>query len=108
MEENNSQNLKMQKVVKEIVEKYNLETSIESRYIDLVSEVGEVGKEILKSNDYGKKEFLKTDNMELEIGDALFSLICISNSLNIDIDKVLNDSIKKYEKRFEEKGNISS
>lgn len=108
MEENNSQNLKMQRLVKEIVERYNLETSIESRYIDLVSEVGEVGKEILKSNDYGKKEFLKTDNMELEIGDALFSLICISNSLNIDIDKVLNDSIKKYEKRFEEKGNISS
>lgn len=108
MEENNSQNLKMQRLVKEIVEKYNLETSIESRYIDLVSEVGEVGKEILKSNDYGKKEFLKTDNMELEIGDALFSLICISNSLNIDIDKALNDSIKKYEKRFEEKGNISS
>ena len=108
MKENNSQNLKMQEVVKEIVEKYNLETSIELRYIDLVSEIGEVGKEILKSNNYGKKEFLKTDNIELEIGDALFSLICISNSLNIDIYKALNDSIKKYEKRFEEKGNISS
>lgn len=108
MKENNNENLKMQEVVKEIVDKYNLETSIESRYIDLVSEVGEVGKEILKSNDYGKKEFSKTDNMELEIGDALFSLICISNSLNIDIDKALNNSIKKYEKRFDEKGKISS
>lgn len=108
MKENNNENFKMQEEVKKIVKKYNLETSIESRYIDLVSEVGEVGKEILKGNNYGKKEFLKTENMELEIGDALFSLICISNSLNIDIDKALNDSIKKYEKRFEEKGEISS
>ncbi len=98
----------MQNNIKEFTEKYNLEISQELRYIDLVSEVGELGKEILKSTDYGTKENIKTDNLESEIGDTLFSLICIANTNNIDLEKVLTDVLGKYTKRFEEKGTIGS
>lgn len=99
---------KMQNVVLELVKKYNLETTIELRYIDLVSEVGELGKEILKGNNYGKEKFKKTDNIESEIGDVLFSLSCIANTLNINLEKVLNDVLKKYTDRFDKKGHIGS
>ena len=44
----------IQKKVNNMIKKYDLNNSIEMRFIDLVSEVGELGKEILKSNDYGK------------------------------------------------------
>lgn len=98
----------MQEKVNELIKKYNLESSTEIRYIDLVSEVGELGKEILKGNDYGNKEFVATDNLESEIGDTLFSLICVANGLNIDLNVALENVLKKYEDRFSTKGNIGS
>ena len=98
----------IQEKVNEMVKKYDLDTSVEIRYIDLVSEIGELGKEILKGNDYGKKEFSKTDNLESEMGDVLFSLICIANELNMDLKVALDGVIEKYNFRFAEKGNISS
>ena len=98
----------MQKQVKEMVKKYNLEISPELRYIDLTSEIGELGKEILKATQYGKEEFNITDNTGSEIGDVLFSTICIANTLDIDIEQALNGVIKKYEERFNNKGSIGS
>ena len=98
----------MQEQVKEMVQKYNLEINPELRYIDLTSEVGELGKELLKATQYGKEEFNITDNTESEIGDVLFSTICIANSLNINIEQALNGVIKKYEDRFNNKGSIGS
>ena len=98
----------MQEKVNELIKKYNLESSTEIRYIDLVSEVGELGKEILKGNDYGNKEFVATDNLESEIGDTLFSLICVANGLNIDLNLALENVLEKYEYRFSTKGNIGS
>lgn len=98
----------MQEQVKEMVQKYNLEISPELRYIDLTSEVGELGKELLKATQYGKEKFSITDNTKSEIGDVLFSTICIANILDIDVEQALNEVIKKYEGRFDIKGSISS
>lgn len=97
-----------QKEIRELVEKYRLETDVVSRYIDFVSEVGELGKELLKGSDYGKEKFEITDNTKSEIGDAFFSLLCICNSLQIDANEAIKEVIEKYTNRFEEKGNIGS
>lgn len=97
-----------QEMIKQITNKYNLELSPELRYIDLSSEVGELGKEILLSTGYGANPFIATDNLESEIGDTFYSLICIANSLNIDLSNSLIKVLQKYEKRFSEKGNIGS
>lgn len=98
----------IQEKVNDMIKKYDLEYSTEIRLIDLVSELGELGKEILKGNDYGKKDFCNTENLESEFGDVLFSLICIANSLNMDLKKALDSVLKKYEERFSNKGNIGS
>lgn len=98
----------LQKLVAEMVKRHNLETTPELRYVDLTSEVGEMGKELLKGTDYGKSEFKKTDNLESEIGDTLFSLTCIANSLDINLQTALLNVMKKYQKRFSEKGSIGS
>lgn len=98
----------IQKEVNDLILKYNLESPLEERFIDLVSEVGELGKEILKGSEYGKKDFSITDNAESEIGDVLFSLICVSNALNIDMKKALDGVLDKYNNRFSKKGDIGS
>ena len=98
----------IQKKVDELIKKYNLESSVEIRFIDLISELGELGKEILKGNEYGKKDFCNTENIELEIGDTFFSLICVANGLNIDLQNALDNVLNKYENRFSNKGNIGS
>lgn len=97
-----------QELVSQMTKKYNLEISPELRYIDLTSELGELGKEILLSTEYGRNEFSATDNLESEIGDTFYSLICIANSLDINLSNALIKVIKKYEQRFSEKGNIGS
>ena len=98
----------IQKEVNDLILKYDLESPLEERFIDLVSEVGELGKEILKGSEYGKKDFSITDNAESEKGDVLFSLICVSNALNIDMKKALDGVLDKYNNRFSKKGNIGS
>lgn len=98
----------IQEKVNELIKKYNLESSTEIRFIDLVSEIGELGKEILKGNDYGKKNFFNTDNIEFEVGDVFFSLICVANDLNIDLTKALDKVLNKYENRFSNNGHIGS
>ncbi|WP_027340696.1 MazG nucleotide pyrophosphohydrolase domain-containing protein [Halonatronum saccharophilum] len=98
----------LQSKVYKFVKENNLETKIESRLLDLVSEVGELSKEVLKGSNYGKEKFENTDEWINEFGDVLFSLICIANKTEINLEVALDKALNKYGKRFNEKGNISS
>jgi len=98
----------MQKTVKDFTHEFSLHTSPEIRYMDLVSEVGELGKEIIKSTNYGKEGFMKTSEMAEEAGDCLFSLLALCNELDIDAEKALLQALCKYRQRFKQKGSIDS
>lgn len=98
----------IQKEINDFTIKYNLGGSAEARFIDLSSEVGELGKEILEGTNYGEKAFSKTDNLESELGDVLFSLVLVANCVGVDLDIALKGVLKKYEARFDAKGHIGS
>lgn len=98
----------IQNKIKKFTQKYNLETTPEHRFIDLVSEIGEAGKELLKMTDYGTKEYEFRKELSEELGDVLFSLVTLANKFNIDLEDSLNKVLEKYEKRFDEKKNIGS
>ena len=98
----------MQKAVKDFLDKYRLHTSEEVRYIDLVSEVGELGKELLTGTDYGKKEHMQTPSASGELGDCLFSLLALCCEMNVNAETALEQALGKYEARFAKKGNIGS
>ena len=98
----------MQKTVANFIAEYNLSTDVQTRYIDLVSEIGELGKEILTSTDYGKNDFLTNAQMIDEVGDCLFSLFALCHEMGIDAQNALNNSLAKYEQRFDNKGDIGS
>lgn len=69
-----------------------------SQLAALIEETGELAREI---NHIESKKFKKTsgDNLETEIGDVLFALICIANSYNLSLADAFKSTISKYEKR---------
>lgn len=62
----------LQNKVKRFTEEYNLTCNSEVRYIDLVSEVGELGKELLKGTDYGKKSFQIREALKMKLEIVCF------------------------------------
>lgn len=94
----------MQKIQKEILDfckTNNMETTATFRILDLVSELGELAKEVLKITAYGKNQkVVKTENLELEMGDVIFSLICLANTLDVDLQGALAMALNKYKARI--------
>ncbi|HEY8362566.1 MAG TPA: MazG nucleotide pyrophosphohydrolase domain-containing protein [Tissierellaceae bacterium] len=98
----------LQCLVKKFTEDKNIDSPLGARIIDLTSEVGELSKEFLKGTKYGSKEFEKTEEWDCEIGDVLFSLICIANKTETNLEDSLKNVLYKYEKRFISKGDLGS
>lgn len=98
----------LQKSVHEFIAQHQLSCGVESRFIDLTSEMGELGKELLKGSDYGKSACRITENAEDELGDCLFSLLALACEMNINAENALKHALEKYQKRFSEKQEISS
>lgn len=98
----------MQKSVRCFLEEKGLSCGVQSRYIDLTSEVGELGKEILKAMDYGKMSYQEDAAAAEEMGDCLFSILALCCEMNIDAQDVLQGTLRKYQRRFENTGTAGS
>ena len=97
-----------EKKVSDLINQLDLHLDERSRYIDLASEIGELGKEILKATGYGKASFENNERIKEEYGDCLFSLLALAYEMDIDPQDALNTVLDKYEKRFEKSGQIGS
>ncbi|BAS46096.1 nucleoside triphosphate pyrophosphohydrolase [Staphylococcus schleiferi] len=74
----------------------------------LTEEVGELAREINHFHGEKKKKESEADNtIEAELGDNLFVLLCLANSLNIDMTDSFNQTMRKFntrdKNRFERK-----
>lgn len=93
----------------EFAQKRNQKHPISVYALDLMSEVGEVAKEILLATNYGEQEpELATTDMQMELGDALYSLCLLATAADVDLDEALTAVLEKYEKRWAEKGDMGS
>ena len=82
--------------------------SVSSRMLDVVSEVGELSKEVLKNTKYGTKEFVVTDDFKLELGDVLYSILSMADEVGVDANECLQMVLKKYKTRLDSNGNLGS
>lgn len=98
----------MQNKVRNFIQDHKLDCPLESRYLDLMSELGELGKEILLATNYGKTNFSPSKNLSSEMGDCLFSLLALCDSLGLDAEAALEGALAKYRARFIQKGNVGS
>ncbi len=97
-----------QKKVSEFARAHTLNMDPQVRFLDLISELGELSKEFLKVSDYGKRPLAVTEEMKGELGDCIFSLLCLCDSLGLDGENALCAALEKYRKRLLEKGDLGS
>lgn len=97
----------LQERIAQFVADNGMDTAPEFRALDLVSEVGEVSKEILRMTDYGKAGMMPREEIKGELGDVLFALMALADSLDVDLEEALEMVLDKYAKRLE-KGSASS
>ncbi len=74
--------------------------SIWSQFARLVEEVGELGRAL--NHEYGdkiKKASEEPDDIEGEMGDIIFDLICMANTKGIDLDTAIQKVIHKAQTR---------
>jgi len=74
-----------QEQVAEFVLRNELEISANNRLMDLISEVGELAKELLENTEYGNRDFYPTRAWKNELGDVFFALICLANSTEVNL-----------------------
>ena len=98
----------MQQQVEDFIKEYQLSCGEKVRYMDLVSEIGELGKEIIKSTSYGKEKFNLNEAVIEEMGDCIFSMLALCVELEINSNEALKYAIEKYESRFQQTSCISS
>lgn len=66
----------------------------------LTEELGELAREV--NHHYGEKPKKSSEDaktVEEELGDMFFVLICLANSLNIDLDEALGTVMNKFQTR---------
>ncbi|WP_418790043.1 nucleotide pyrophosphohydrolase [Phosphitispora sp. TUW77] len=70
----------------------------------MTEEVGELAREI--NHIYGqkpKKSGEDEGNLALELADILFIIICMANSLELDLEKAFKEMMEKYRQRDSER-----
>lgn len=94
--------------VARFVAAHGLAAPVEARVLDLASEVGELAKEVLKGNAYGREPFVAPTGWAGELGDVLFALLALANSTGVALDDALAETLEKVETRLAERGEAGS
>ena len=66
----------------------------------LVEEVGEVAREL--NHQFGPKKKKATEDkedLEEELGDVIYTVVCLANSLGLDLDRAMKKVMKKINTR---------
>ena len=96
---------KIQKQVDEWVKQYKIGYFKPHEILArLMEEVGELAREI--NHQFGpkkKKTTEKKKEVSDEIGDIIFTLVCLANSLGLDLDKSFQKVMDKLNKRDNER-----
>jgi NTP pyrophosphatase (non-canonical NTP hydrolase) len=98
----------IQQEVHAFIQEFNLEIDPAYRLLDLLSELGETAKEILKSSSYGAGSFTPNEAWEEELGDLCFSLAALAASTGVDLDRATRLVLEKYRARMSGSGAIGS
>ncbi|WP_132058290.1 MazG nucleotide pyrophosphohydrolase domain-containing protein [Halorussus amylolyticus] len=96
-----------QRRVAEFVETHDIDAPPEFRLLDLASEFGELAKDANVSTDYGSDP----DALSLsedELGDAVFALLALAESVDVDAGDALDTALAKYEDRLAATGEAGS
>ena len=100
-----------QQKVQELAKKFNFKWSNYVQYIHLVEEVAELGEALTvhegdRKAGSGEQALADHTSIEEEIGDILFTLLELSNQLNVDSSAVLEKTFERYQQKLKEYKNL--
>ena len=88
---------------KRYYEDYSNREKIMEKVLKINEELGELCDEIAKKFGNQRKEKMEIENeISHEIADVLICVLLLTNSLNINVEKGLEEKILKIKKRFAE------
>ncbi|MDZ7746006.1 MAG: MazG-like family protein [Halobacteriales archaeon] len=93
--------------VANFIEEHDLSCPPAYRLLDLSAEVGELAADAADSSDYGANPDALSVK-EDELGDALFALLALCESLDTDAQTALDTALEKYDRRLSERGDAGS
>lgn len=65
-----------------------------------MEEVGELSREVnIRFGEKPPKPGYEGEDIGCEIADVIYTLACLANSLNIDLEESFQEILKKYTKR---------
>lgn len=88
--------------------RHGMRADAPTRLVDLVSEVGELAKEVLKATRYGAEPFRPGPGWAEELGDVYFSLLSLADAGGVDLDEALDGVLAKYARRLRAHGDAGS
>lgn len=95
--------------VRDFLANYKIATPLQSRILDLASELGECCKLAFnESISPEKSKDFQLEKWKEELGDCMFSLLTCFEALNLSSSESLSAVLAKYENRFKEKGKMDS
>jgi len=97
-----------QDIVRAFIEENRMTASAEARLLDMMSELGEVAKEVLRASRYGQGPATVSEAMKEELGDLLFSVLAFAAENGIDAERQLALANEKYRRRLAAKGTPGS
>jgi NTP pyrophosphatase (non-canonical NTP hydrolase) len=97
-----------QRQVAAFLRRHELSHDPATHALDLVSEVGELTKELLQATDYGQRSSQLGSGALEEFGDVLYSLLALAEVCDVDADEALGSALRKYERRLAERGEVGS
>ena len=92
----------------EFSQKRNFPHSPTVYVLDVLSELGEVAKEILLATNYGSQDAAMRPELSEELGDLLFSVCQLATAAEVDLEEAFTAVLHKYETRWQEKGHTGS
>ena len=76
--------------------------------LDVISEAGEVAKEVLLATDYGRRVCQPRPELVDELGDLLYSVLALTEACGADAGEALGRALSKYDHRLAERGAVGS
>ena len=92
----------------EFAAEHNLDRPAVVYALDVMSELGEVAKEILLASEYGSRSPQFGSNLEAELGDLLYSICMLATSAKVDLEEAFGKTLEKYDRRWRSSGNLGS
>jgi NTP pyrophosphatase (non-canonical NTP hydrolase) len=91
---------RMQEKVRNFMTRHGLLHAPEIHVLDLLSEIGEVAKEVLKASRYGQQAPQLRPQLAEELGDVGYALFALACACQVDLEEALNQVLAKYEDRL--------